>query len=254
MTNGSNRAHAALVGLIAGLLGVVAGAQVVGAILTGTVADPGGASVPNATVTIQNVGTRVVTVTRANAAGIYSAANLLPGEYTISADAPGLTSGELPRLTLTVGENQILNIQLKIPTVTQTLDVLGGAATVELGSAAVSHVVDGRKARELPLNGRDWTQLAILEPGISPIRTQPDANGLNNRGNRGFGSQLTIAGGRPQQNNYRLDGVSVNDYANSSPGATSGLSLGAEAIAEFSVISSNYPASCPALRKGLGRS
>jgi hypothetical protein len=225
------------------LLGSVASAQVVGAILAGTIADPSGAAVPNATVTIHNVATGIVTVTQANAAGIYSAANLLPGEYAISAHASGLTSGELPRLTLTVGENQILNIQLKIPTVTQSIDVFAGTATVDLGSTAVSHIVDGRAARELPLNGRDWTQLAVLEPGINPIRTQPDANGLNNRGNRGFGSQLTIAGARPQQNNYRLDGVSVNDYANSSPGATSGLSLGAEAIAEFSVISSNYPAS-----------
>ena len=114
---------------------------------------------------------------------------------------------------------------------------------MDFGSAAVSHVVDGQVGRDLPLNGRDWTQLALLEPGVSLIRTQPSGNGVNNRGNRGFGSQLTIAGARPQQNSYRLDGVSVNDYANSSPGTTDGLSLGAEAIAQVLVISSNYSAS-----------
>ena len=106
MTGASNCVPAALVGVFAVLFAEAVGAQLVGAILTGTVADPSGASVPNATVTIQNIGTRVVTVTQANAAGIYSAANLLPGEYTISADAPGLTSGELLRLALTVGENR----------------------------------------------------------------------------------------------------------------------------------------------------
>ena len=240
----STRTRAALlVLLVAPLLAAAASAQVMGAILTGTVVDPSDAAAPSAIVTIRNVETGIVTVVQTNAVGMYSAPNLLPGDDNISADAPGLASGELPRLTLTVGEEQILNIQFKIATIAETVDVHAAAGTVELGSAAISHVVDGRAARELPLNGRDWTQLAALEPGISPIRTQPDANGLNNRGNRGFGSQVTIAGGRPQQNNYRLDGVSINDYANSAPGATDGLTLGAEAIAQSPVTSSNYPAS-----------
>jgi hypothetical protein len=218
-------------------------AQVDGAILTGTVADPTGASVANAVVTLRNLSTGIVTVVHTNASGSYVAPNLLPGEYIATADASGLTSGALAALNLTIGEQPVLNIQMRIAQLAATVDVVGGANTLESGSAAVSHVVDGRAARELPLNGRDWTQLAALEPGVSSIRTQPDANGLNNRGNRGFGSQLTITGARPQQNNYRLDGVSVNDYANSSPGSTSGLTLGAEAIAQFSVIASNYPAS-----------
>jgi hypothetical protein len=243
MPRASVRTGALLVVLVAMLPGDVARAQVVGAILTGTVTDPSGAAVPNAKVAIQNLATGIVTETHTNAAGIYSAPNLLPGEYLVSVEAPGLVARQAPRLTLTIGEKQILNIEMDIGGVTATVDVSAGAPMVELGSAALSHIVDGRSARELPLNGRDWTQLATLEPGINAIRTQPDANGLNNRGNRGFGGQLTISGARPQQNNYRLDGVSVNDYANSSPGSTAGLSLGAESIAEFSVVSSNYSAS-----------
>ena len=239
----SIRTHAALVALIVLLRAIAAGAQVVGATLTGTIVDPSGAATVNGTVTIRNVETGIVTVTQTNAAGNYSAPNLLPGEYTISADASGLTSGELRRLTLTVGERQIVNIQMRFAKVAATVDVIASSASVEFGSAAVSHVVNGRTARDLPLNGRDWTRLPLLEPGVSLIRTQPSGNGGNNRGNRGFGSQLTIAGARPQQNSYRLDGVSVNDYANSSPGTTDGLSLGAEAIAQLLVISSNYSAS-----------
>ena len=123
-----------------------------------------------------------------------------------------------------------------------TFEVGGASPSIELGGTSVSTVVKGDTARELPLNGRDWTQLATLEPGISPIRAQPDPNGLNNRGNRGFGSQLSIASARPYQNNYRVDGISVNDYANSSPGSTIGLSLGTGSIKEFSVISNNYSA------------
>jgi hypothetical protein len=179
---GSIRTGAALLVLIVPLCAAAVSAQVVGAILTGTVADPSGAAVPNAAVSVRNTETGVVTVVQTNGAGIYSAPNLLPGEYTISAEASGLTSGPLQALTLTVGEKQILDIEVSLRPVGEVVDVNAGAGTVELGSAAISHIVDGRAARELPLNGRDWTQLAALQPGISPIRTQPDANGVNNRG------------------------------------------------------------------------
>ena len=238
----SNGRCAALVALIVLLFATAAGAQVVGAILAGTVTDPSGAAALNAAVTIRNLETGIVTVSQTNAAGIYSTPNLLPGEYIVSAEASGLASGQ-SRLRLTVGEKQIFNIQMRMASLAETVDVNADPGTVGLGNAAISHVVDGRAARELPLNGRDWTQLALLEPGITLIRTQPSGNGVNNRGNRGFGSQLTIAGARPQQNSYRLDGINVSDYANSSPGTTDGLTLGAEAIAQFQVISSNYSAS-----------
>lgn len=217
-------------------------AQVVGATLAGTVTDPTGGIVSGANVTIKNLATGIVTVVPTNVAGFYNAPNLQPGEYEVTVATAGLTSKQRTRLTLTVGEREVLNLQMEMATTSARVVVSGEAPNVDLGSAATSAVVDGRSARELPLNGRDWTQLAQLEPGISPVRTQPDANGLNNRGNRGFGGQLTISGARPQQNNYRLDGISVNDYANSAPGSTIGLSLGAESIQEFSVISSDYSA------------
>lgn len=238
-----NGTASALVALIVQLSAVaVAAAQVVGAILTGTVTDSSGAAMVNALVTIRNVDTGIVTVAHTNHAGHYSAPNLLPGDYAISAEAPGWIPAELPRLTLSVGERQIVNIQMRMAAIAAEVEVTAGAMP-GIGSAAVSDVVDGRAARDLPLNGRDWTQLALLEPAISPIRTQPSGSGVNNRGNRGFGSQLTIAGARPQQNSYRLDGISVDDYAQSSPGTTDGITLGAEAIAQFLVISSNHSAS-----------
>ncbi len=218
-------------------------AQVVGATLTGTVRDPSGSAIPRAMVTIRNAATGTVNTLPTNGEGIYNASNLRPGEYDVNVTAPGFSAAVRSHLTLTVGEEQVLNLSMAMGAVGTTVEVVGTPPDVELGNAAMSAVISGETARELPLNGRDWTQLAQLEPGISPIRTQPDANGLNNRGNRGFGGQLTISGGRPQQNNYRLDGISVNDYANSAPGSTIGLSLGADSIQEFSVISSNYSAS-----------
>jgi outer membrane receptor protein involved in Fe transport len=116
------------------------------------------------------------------------------------------------------------------------------APAVQLASSDISAVVNATTVRELPLNGRSWTDLAALQPGVSTIQTQPSFSTGADRGNRGFGQQLTISGARPQQNNYRLDGISLNDYANGAPGSVLGGNLGVDAIQEFSVLTSNYSA------------
>src|SRR5439155_26220375 len=90
--------------------------------------------------------------------------------------------------------------------------------------------------------GRSGTDLAILEPGDVVIEAQPSYTAGNGRGNRGFGAQLAISGARPQQNNYRLDGVSINGYSNRGPGSVLGGNLGVDAIQEFSVFTGNYSA------------
>src|SRR6202007_1919075 len=91
--------------------------------------------------------------------------------------------------------------------------------------------------RELPLNGRSWTDLANLQPGVYKAESH-----VTGDDNRGIGAQSVISGARPQQNNYRLDGISINDYANGGPGSLLGGNLGVDAIQEFSVLTSNYSA------------
>jgi len=113
---------------------------------------------------------------------------------------------------------------------------------VQLASSDISAVVNATTVRELPLNGRSWTDLAALQPGVDTIQTQPTFSTGADRGNRGFGQQMSISGARPQQNNYRLDGISLNDYANGAPGSVLGGNLGVDAIQEFSVLTSNYSA------------
>jgi hypothetical protein len=102
--------------------------------------------------------------------------------------------------------------------------------------------VNSTTVQELPLNGRSWTDLANLQPGVASIETQASFASGADRGTRGFGAQISISGARPQQNNYRLDGVSVNDYSNGAPGSVLGGNLGVDAIQEFSVLTSNYSA------------
>jgi hypothetical protein len=186
--------------------------------------------------------TGVVRTVTTDSAGFYAAPNLLPGNYEVIASAAGFSTVEQSGITLTVGAQQVLNISLKVGQVNQTVRVTGEAAAVQLASSSIGGTVNETTIRELPLNGRDWTQLASLQPGVNTVPTQ-DAIGANaNRGNRGFGNQITVSGTRPQTNNYRLDGISIVDYSGGAPGSVIGVSLGVDAIAEFSVLTSNYSA------------
>lgn len=224
------------------LLSNLAYAQVAGATLAGTVTDTSGAAVPNAKVSIKNGSTGVERDITTDSAGFYSAPNLLPGVYDITASAPGFSTYRQTGITLTVGSSQTLSISLHVGGVTEQVVVTSTAPAVQLSSSDLSAVVDATTVRELPLNGRSWTDLAALQPGVNMIQTQPSFASGSDRGNRGFGQELTISGARPQQNNYRLDGVSLNDYANGAPGSVLGGNLGVDAIQEFSVLTSNYSA------------
>ena len=234
---------ATFVALLFGPLALApASAQVTGATLSGTVTDRSGGVVPKAGISIKNVATGVTRAVTTDPAGFYSAPNLLPGNYEITTAAPGFSSEVRTGITLTVGAQQVLNFTLQVGQVTQTVEVAAEAPTVQLASSAISAVVNSTTVRELPLNGRSWTDLATLQPGVSAIQTQPSFAVGANRGNRGFGAQITVAGARPQQNNYRLDGISINDPTNGAPGSVLGGDLGVDAIEEFSVLTSNYSA------------
>ena len=212
-------------------------AQVAGATLTGTVTDSSGAVVPKAQVTITDVATGVARKITADNVGLYSAPNLLPGTYQVSVTAAGFATEVRNGITLMVGAQQFLDIRMQVGQVNQTVQVTAEAPLVQLASSTISGEVNATTVRELPLNGRSWTDLANLQPGVLQAVEHPKQDV-----NRGFGSQISISGARPQQNNYRLDGVSINDYTNGGPGSILGQNLGVDAIQEFSVLTSNYSA------------
>jgi Carboxypeptidase regulatory-like domain/TonB-dependent Receptor Plug Domain len=229
--------------ILAILSSVPSSAQVSGATLSGTITDSSGGVVPDSRVVITNIATGVITNATTNSDGFYTAANLLPGEYNVTISAKGYTTQERTGISLTVGAQQVFDLTLRVGSAsTEVMVVTAEAPAVQLNSSDISAVVNATTVRELPLNGRSWTDLATLQPGVNRIQTQPDFAQGTDRGNRGFGQQLTISGARPQQNNYRLDGVSLNDYANGAPGSVLGGSLGVDAIQEFSVLTSNYSA------------
>jgi hypothetical protein len=213
-------------------------AQVAGATLTGTVKDSSGGVIPNAQVAITDVATAVTRTVSSGGAGLYTAPNLLPGAYEVRVTAMGFSTAVQKGITLTVGAQQELDFTMQVGQMTQTVEITTEAPTVELTSSELSATVNATTVRELPLNGRSWTDLANLQPGVYSA----EMHARNADDNRGIGAQSVISGARPQQNNYRLDGISINDYANGGPGSLLGGNLGVEAIQEFSVLTSNYSA------------
>ena len=217
-------------------------AQVSGATLTGTVTDSSGAVLTNVQVSIKNQATGEVRSVIVDTAGFYSAPNLLPGAYAVTFTSPGFATAVQNGVTLTVGAQQLLNIRMRIGQINEKVEVQELAPTVDLTTSTVGGFVGRDAVVQLPLNGRDWTQLATLQPGVDSVGSIQANTGSPDRARRGYGVQMTISGSRPTQNNYRIDGISVNDYTNGGPGSVEGSTLGVEAVQEFSVLTSNYSA------------
>lgn len=215
-------------------------AQVVGGTIQGAITDSSGATMPGAKVSVTNTATDVARTVTANQDGRYRVPNLIPGQYEVTASAPGFATTVQNSVTLTVGAELEIDLQLRIGGVNEKIEITGEQPDVSTTTSTISDVVNGATVRELPLNGRDWAALATLEPGVAPVRTQIGlSTGANDRTIRGIGSQLTVGGNRPQQNNYRLDGISINDASNGAPGSVLGGNLGVDAIQEFSVLTTN---------------
>src|SRR5262249_8393311 len=195
-------------------------AQVAAGTLNGTITDPSGAAVRGADVVVQQKATGQVRNVTTNDSGFFSVPNVTPASYDITVVAPGFATAVQEDVPIAVGQTVVLNVQLKLTDVKETVEVVAAAHTVDLASATLSDVVKGETVRELPINGRDWTQMAALEPGVHTIEAQSSivAGGVA-RANRGWGTQMSFGGNRPQQNNYRLDGVSINDYSGGGPGS-----------------------------------
>src|SRR5690348_3093085 len=204
--------QASLLLLCIGLLvGVHAQSSTTGNI-TGTVRDPQGATVPKAEVTItdeKNGATRTVT---ANEDGFYNAPSLPAGNYSISASPTGFKKTVITGVELHVSENKTVNLDLQVGAVTETVTVTSESAPVELRSGEVSSLISEKQVTELPLNGRNYVQLALMVPGVSPV-TQAGAGGAFATRGTGLdsGVDMSVNGNQSNANLWTVDGVNNMD-------------------------------------------
>jgi len=201
--------------------------QVTGGTLSGRITNTTGARMANAHLTVKNTANGDTKSITANEDGSFSVRKLSPGMFEITVSVPGFAQVKTV-VTISAGIDQAVDI---------VMHAESGAGASEGGASGVSGVVSSKSVTDLPLNGRSASDLAALEPGVATARTQSTG-----QAQRGFGTQMTISGGRPRQNDSRLDGISVNDYVNGPPGSALGVNLGSDAVEQFSVLSSNYPA------------
>ncbi len=213
-------------------------AQTVSGTILGTVQDQQGAVIGKANVSAKSLDTGAVRTATSEDNGSYRIASVPAGSYEVSATAPGFKTDVRTGIVITVGAEQAANFSMTVGAVSEKIEVTADAAQVDTSSSTLAGFVNATTIRELPLNGRDWLQLALLQPGavLNTGQNQLDAR----HGQRGNGTAMSISGGRVTENAFRIDGILVNDYANAGPGSTLRVNLGVDAIREFSVLTTNY--------------
>jgi hypothetical protein len=222
------------------LVSIRANAQVAGGVLSGTVTNESGAALPNAQVSLKDMATGVSRAVTTDVSGFYTAPDLPPASYEMTVSAGGFTTQVWTAITVAVGAERVLHVVMRTGNPENVVRMAAPAAPVSQASSAAGGNVNASTVRNTPLNGRDWTQLATLQAGVTGVQNGSATGGGNT--DRGFGAAVSISGARPDQNSYRLDGISINDYSNGAPGSVLGDNLGIDAVEQVSVLGSNYPA------------
>jgi carboxypeptidase family protein len=204
-------------------------AQVNRANLNGTVTDPSGATVPNAKVELVSPDTGFKRQVETGDAGVYSVTGLPVGTYDLTISHEGFETFEVKGIELFVGQTRTLNAQLQVGAATATVEVQGTAQALENNNAEIAGVVQSKQVEDIPLNGRNWSTLAMLAPGVV---------------NLGGGGQrdLRFVGRGTDDNNYTFDGLDATGVQEQNQKVGVRLPISLDSIAEFRVASSVYTA------------
>jgi hypothetical protein len=213
-------------------------------VLEGTVTDPTGAVVPNATVIAKDTATGVIRTVQTSVAGNYRIPSLPPSVFEVTVTAPGFTTALRPGIHLEGGRTTTLNVSLELGTVATEVTVEGAAALVETSEARVSQQIGETRVKNLPLMGRNFYSLVVLTPGVTGLPSgagggQAYAQAAADIFNVEFGVTMNASGQRGESNSYLVDSGSVN----ASPrGGVANLTPNSEAVQELRVSVNNFSA------------
>ena len=211
-----------------------AAAQRTTANLRGTVTDTTHAIVPGATVTVASPDTGFTQSMPTNESGLYSFSELPVGRYDLKVELQGFKTATRSGITLVVADNREVNVELAAGALSETVNVVAESTPVKTVGGDVSSVINGQQIRELPLNGRNFMQLATLMPGVSA----PDFLNVKDKGLLG-GSDLAISGGGVTSNLWTVDGANNNDVGSN---RTVLVYPSVDAIEEFKILRNSYGA------------
>jgi hypothetical protein len=204
--------------------------------ISGTVRDEKGAVVPKAEVSIDGEGTGTSREVKSDADGFYLAASLPPGRYTVSSAPRGFKKSVASAVDLHVGENKVVNLDLQVGQVSETVTISSDTAPVETRSGEVSSLISEKQVTELPLNGRNYAQLALMVPGVSP----PSGGSFSANGT-GLDSHvdMSVNGNQSNANMWTVDGVNNMDVGSN---ATLLVFPSIDTIQEFRVERNSFSA------------
>lgn len=242
----SSSSGAALLLLAAVLLPPVSApllAQQTTGTLLGTVVDSSGAAVPNVTIRVLNLATNAQRETATDSGGTYSLPFLAAGNYKITASKDGFQAQQVSDIVLQVDQSARINFTLKVGSVNETINVSGEAALLQTENATVGTVIDGTKIVDLPLNGRNFIQLAQLVPGVQAgtpgsITVRRGRGSVGQSDPSGGSTAASANGSRDTANRYYLDGIELMDY----DAMTYSFSPSVDSLSEFKVQTSTYSA------------
>jgi len=219
------------------LLPTFAAAQGTTGSISGTITDQQKAAMPGVTVLVRQIETGTERTLVSDEHGRYSALSLSPGPYKVTAQLSGFRSVVRDQLTVTIGKDLLVDIEMVVGGLEEQVTVTGETSNVSLGTTTAGGVVSTQQISELPLNGRNFMQLATLTPGVITSRgTAKDFTG-------GFGgTQLAIGGARPEQTGYLMDGTNIADISDKAPSSMAGVMLGVDTVREFNVMTHGYNA------------
>ena len=207
-------------------------AQVTTGTISGRVTDSTGGVLPGTEVVILNEDTGVSRTVETDSAGRYSGPSLSLGNYRVTTSLAGFQTAVRSGIRLTVSRQAVVNFELAVGAVTQTVEVTGEAPMVETTKGGLGSLVQSETIDELPLNGRDLAQLITLQTGVVEYEF----------GQAEGGKLLVTGGARPTQNVFFIDGIAIESFNQKTPTGKSGNFLGSEGVQEFRVEKNAYSA------------
>src|ERR1039457_446164 len=184
-----------------------ASAQLSSATVTGVVRDASGSVAPNVRITLLNVDTAVSHTTLSNSAGNYVFLGITPGNYTLQAEAPGFEISKVPQFALAVNQTSTIDLTMQVGTVQQSISVEATGQLVQSATAELGTVVAEKQVADLPLNGRNFTQLLSLTPGVAPVSVSQNSGGFGNVFTGGAFVFPAINGQTNRSNFFLMDGI-----------------------------------------------
>src|SRR5829696_5284148 len=206
------------------------------ATVSGRVEDVTGAVLPGVTVTAKSGATGLVRTALSGPEGRYVIPQLPPGIYELRAEIAGFKPHVRPEVPLAVAQSLTLNVTLQVGDLTITDVVTAATPLVDTASSELSYLVTSQQIDQIPLNGRNYTDLALLQPGVNAFPHRDGGSVV------AHGLGMSINGQDPRSNTYLLDGTLQNDFTNGPAGSAAGTALGLDTIREFRVESNAYSA------------